>query len=82
MPIVLLCDLNMDTEHFAQHIANGLAWHEGDRRIHQERREKIKDLIHQMLKCDGANPTAVRNWTREVQLAFNQVGEHGIREIA
>ena len=72
----------MDAEQFAQQIANGLALHEGNRRIHQERQEKIKDLIHQTSKCDGSNPTAVRNWMTEVQLTFNQVGEHGIIEIA
>ncbi len=72
----------MDAQQFAQQIIHGMAEHEGDRRIHQEQRERVKDLIHQTGKCDGASTTAVRNWQREVQLAFSQVGPNDIIEVA
>ncbi len=82
LAIAAIAFAKMDAQQFAQQITHGMAQHEGNRRTHQERRERVKDLIHQTGKCDGAGTTAVRNWLREVQLAFNQVGPNDIIEVA
>ena len=48
----------------------------------QRTRESIRDLIRQTQSCDGSSTLAVRNWIREVTLAYNQVGNNSIIEIA
>ena len=71
----------MDNEQF-QNYTIGLAQQEQERRAIQAAREQIRDLIRQTQTCDGAATAAVKNWIREVTLAFNQVGAPNIIEIA
>ena len=70
----------MDPAQF-QNYTIGLAQQETERRAIQTTREQIRDLVRQTLACDGSYTSAVRNWIREVTLAFNQVGAHSIIEI-
>ena len=65
-----------------QNYTIGLAQQETERRAIQTTREQIRDLIRQTQTCDGSSTSAVRNWIREVTLAFNQVGAASIIEIA
>ena len=60
----------------------GIRQQEADRNQAIRAREVIKDLIHQTRNCDGSSTLAVRNWIREITLAFNQVGNTSIIEIA
>ena len=71
----------MDPAQF-QNYTIGLAQQETERRAIQTTREQIRDLIRQTQTCDGSSTSAVRNWIREVTLAFNQVGAASIIEIA
>ena len=71
----------MDPAQF-QNYTIGLAQQETERRAIQTTREQIRDLIRQTHTCDGSSTSAVRNWIREVTLAFNQVGAASIIEIA
>ena len=45
-------------------------------------RESIRDLIRQTQPCDGSSTLAVRTWIREITLAYNQVGNNAIIEMA
>ena len=45
-------------------------------------RECFRDLIRQTQPCDGSSTLAVRTWIRKVTLAYNQVGNNSIIEIA
>lgn len=71
----------MDHNQF-QNLTQGLAELETERRAIQASREQIRDLIRQTQNCDGSTTAAVRNWIREVTLAFNQVGATHVVEIA
>ena len=71
----------MDAAQF-QNYTLGLAQQEAERRHIRTQREQIRDLIRQTQTCDGSTTAAVRNWIREVTLAFNQVGADSIIEIA
>ena len=71
----------MDPAQF-QNYTIGLAQQETERRAIQTTREQICDLIRQTQTGDGSSTSAVRNWIREVTLAFNQVGAASIIEIA
>ena len=68
----------MDTAQF-QNYTIGLAQQETERRAIQTTREQIRDLIRQTQTCDGFSTSVVRNWIREVTLAFNQVGAPRIK---
>ena len=48
----------------------------------QTNREQIKDLIRQTNTCDGSTNLAVRLWIREVNLAYTQVGDAHIIDVA
>ena len=65
-----------------QNYTLGLAQQEAERRHIRKQREQIRDLIRQTQMCDVSTTAAVRNWIREVTLAFNQVGAESIIEIA
>ena len=71
----------MDPAQF-QNYTIGLAQQETERRAIQTTREQIRDLIRQTQTCDGFSTSVVRNWIREVTLAFNQVGAPRIIAIA
>jgi len=71
----------MDGAQF-QNLTQGLAELERERRTIQTSREQIRDLIRLTQSCDGATTAAVRNWIREVTLAFNQVGAAHVVEVA
>ena len=71
----------MDPAQFQNYMI-GLAQQETERHAIQTTREQIRDLIRQTQTCDGSSTSAVRNWIREVTLAFNQVGAASIIEIA
>ena len=71
----------MDAAQF-QNYTLGLAQQEAERRHIPTQREQIRDLIRQTQTCDGSTTAAVRNWIREVMLAFNQVGADSVIEIA
>ena len=64
-----------------QGLVQGLGQQEGDRRALQNGRHLVQDLVRQTTMCDGSSTTNVRNWVREIQLAFNQVGNGGIVEV-
>lgn len=65
-----------------QHHVHLMAEQEQERRAHQNRREQVRDLVKQTTCCDGSTTTAVRNWIREVNLAFDQLGQGHITEVA
>ena len=47
----------------------------------QEHRDLLKTLITQTSRCDGSSTLAVRLWLREIELAFNQVGQQNIIQV-
>ena len=63
-------------------------WRQGQlnldqQRQHLRRAEKTIDaLVRQTTTCDGTLTSAVRAWIREVNLAYEQVGDGGIIEVA
>ena len=63
-------------------LVEGLGQQEADRRIVHQQRSIIQTLGRQTTPCDGLNTASVRNWIREVTLAYNQVGAPGIIEVA
>ena len=69
----------MDGAQF-QNLIQGLAELERERRVIQTSREQIRVFIWLMQSC--ATTAAVRNWIREVTLAFNQVGATHVVEVA
>lgn len=47
----------------------------------QAQRRLLDRLLRQTVTCDGKNSGTVREWLRELQLAFNQVGQGDIVEV-
>ena len=70
----------MDQDQFNL-LIGGMAQQEVNRRAVQDHRDIIKTLIYQTSRCDGSSTPAVRLWIREIELAFNQVGQQNIIQI-
>ena len=62
-------------------LIGGMAQQEINRRAIQDHRDLLKTLITQTSRCDGSSTPAVRLWLREIELAFNQVGQQNIIQV-
>ena len=70
----------MDTDQF-QTFIHGVAQQDVQRRTLQTQRDVINSLVTQTTKCDGSSTPTVRLWIKEIELAFNQVGQPHIIQI-
>ena len=72
--------ITMDADQF-QTLVHGVAQHDVQRRAIQSQRDIINSLVTQTTKCDGSSTPTVRLWVKEIELAYNQVGQPHIIEI-
>ena len=64
-----------------QHLVGAFLQQGAQRQRTQISRDGIRDLIKQTAVCDGTNTAMVRLWIKEINLAYNQVGEANIIQI-
>ena len=65
----------------AQAIVDGLVQVCANDRARRDERSAVTDLVNQTTKCDGLSTAATRNWIREIELAFQRVGQAHIISI-
>ena len=64
-----------------QHLVGAFLQQGAQRQRTQISRDGIRDLIKQTAVCDGTNTAMVRLWIKEINLAYNQVGDANIIQI-
>ena len=62
-------------------LIGGIRQQDMNRRAIQDHRDIVKTLITQTSRCDRSSTPAVRLWLREIELAFNQVGQQNIIQV-